>query len=117
MLQFPEAAALVVAGDTRTTVTSIDRALLESARLTASILEASEGSGLPHSRKQKLLEGLSSGMNAIVASRAELGRVIAHLTAIKGVSNLRETADGCPDDWDKLLQSTASIAAEAHVVA
>jgi len=97
MFKIEENTGLVVAEDTKSTISAIDNAILSKTRLTTSIIEASEQSGLPVAQSQKLLEGMVRGFEHLVAGRADMLTVVRHLTAIKGGSNLKVVDFGCPD--------------------
>jgi hypothetical protein len=108
MLKIQENTGLVVAEDTKSTIAAIDRAILSETRLTGSILEASEQSGLPIAQSQKLLEGMARGFEHLVAGRADMLAVVRYLTTIKGGSNLKVVDFGCPDGLGASLTAPAT---------
>lgn len=87
----------VVAEDTKASVNAIDAALLSNTRLCATILEASHASGLPINATQKLLQSMASGLNQLVAGRADMVATIRQLNLIQGQSDLSAVSYGCPD--------------------
>lgn len=89
----------VIAADAQASVAALDSAVLMQARLCASALEAAADSQLPIAATQGLLESLSSGINVLVQSRAELAKAVRHINLIQARSNLRETGFGCPNGW------------------
>lgn len=97
MFKIEETTGLVVAEDTKTTISAIDHAILSKTRLATSIIEASEQSGLPMAQSQKLLEGMARGFEHLVAGRGDMLTVVRHLTAIKTGSTLKVVSYGCPD--------------------
>lgn len=97
MLEIQKTVGLVVAEDSKSALVAIDRAILAETRLTGSIIEASEQSGLPIGYSQKLLEGMSRGFEHLVAGRADMLAVIRQLTAIKSASTLDTVDFGCPE--------------------
>lgn len=99
MLTFRPGAGPVVAADTKNAVAAVDDALLNSARLFASILEATQGSNLPVTESQKLLESMTSGMRAVLVGRGDMVTAIRQMTTIKGRSNFAPLDFGCPDGW------------------
>ncbi|WP_066479416.1 MULTISPECIES: hypothetical protein [unclassified Sphingomonas] len=99
MLEFRPGAGAVVAADTKNAVAAVDDALLQSARLCASIIEASQGSNLPISRSQKLYKSMAQGLNRVVEGRGDLVDTIRELTLIKEDSNFASANFGCPDGW------------------
>jgi len=105
MLKIEETTGLVVAEDTKATINAIDAALLQKARLTGSVLEASAQIGLPMAHSQKLLEGMARSFEHLVAGRADMLAVVRQLTAIKGQSNIEVVDFGCPDGLNGMLVS------------
>jgi len=99
MLNFRPAAGPVVAADTRNAVAAVDDALLNSARLFASIIEATQGSNLPVGESQKLLASMTSGLQAVLDGRGNMVSAIRQMTDIKGRSNFAPVDLGCPDGW------------------
>ncbi len=102
MLEFRPGAGAVVAADTRNTVAAVDDALLNSMRMCASIIEATQGSNLPAAQSQKLLSSMTSGLSQFVAGRGDIVTTIRHLTAIKGRSNFAPENFGCPLGWPEM---------------
>lgn len=96
MLNFRPGAGPVVATDTRNAVAAVDDALLNSARLIASIIEATQGSDLPVGESQKLLVSMSSGLQAVLNGRGDMVAAIRQMTDIKGRSNFAPVDLGCP---------------------
>lgn len=96
MLNFRPGAGPVVATDTKNAVAAVDDALLNSARLIASIIEATQGSNLPVSESQKLLASMTSGLQSVLDGRGNMVAAIRQLTDIKGRSNFAPLDFGCP---------------------
>lgn len=107
MMHFRPGAGAVVAADTQNAVAAVDDALLNSVRMYASVLEAVKGSDLPAIQSQKLYTGISSGLNQVLAGRAELVSTVRLLTQIKGQSNFAPEDYGCPAGWVPSLAATA----------
>lgn len=99
MLNFRPGAGPVVATDTKNAVAAVDDALLNSARLMASIIEATQGSNLPVGESQKLLASMTSGLQAVLEGRGSMVNAIRQMTIIKGRSNFAPLDVGCPDGW------------------
>jgi hypothetical protein len=99
MLNFRPGAGTVVAADTKNAVAAVDDALLNSARLIASVIEATQGSNLPVSESQKLLASMTSGLQAVLDGRGNMVSAIRLMTDIKGRSNFAPVDLGCPDGW------------------
>jgi hypothetical protein len=100
MLKFREGAGPVVAADTKNAVAAVDDALLNSARLIASVIEATQGSNLPVNESQKLLASMTSGLQAVLDGRGSMVAAIRQMTDIKGRSNFAPTDFGCPVGWN-----------------
>jgi hypothetical protein len=99
MLTFRAGAGPVVATDTRNAVAAVDDALLNSARLIASVIEATQGSNLPVVESQKLLAAMTSGLQAVLDGRGNMVSAIRQMTDIKGRSNFAPLDLGCPAGW------------------
>ncbi len=112
MFKIEETTGLVVAEDTKTTISAIDHAILSKTRLATSIIEASEQSGLPMAQSQKLLEGMVRGFEHLVAGRADMLAVVRHLTTIKGQSSLEVTDYGCPNGLGEKVAPPVPVAAQ-----
>ena len=97
MINFRPGAGPVVAADTKNAVAAVDDALLNSARLIASIIEATQGSDLPVGESQKLLASMTSGLQAVLDGRGSMVAAIRQMTVIKGRSNFAPVDYGCPE--------------------
>jgi hypothetical protein len=95
MINLTEAAGHVIANDTVTMFGESDKALLTSARLTVSVLEGFQDSGLHPRIKQKLLESMASGHNKLLDSRREFTSAHLQLLSIQKQSNLKVYDWGC----------------------
>jgi hypothetical protein len=96
MLKFREGAGPVVAADTKNAVAAVDDALLNSARLLASVIEATQGSNLPVGESQKLLVSMTSGLQSVLHGRSNMVDAIRQMTDIKDRSNFAPLDFGCP---------------------
>lgn len=94
-----------MAADVQSAIAAVDDALLNSARMCVSILEATRGTKIPATQTQRLLRSVTAGLSTVVSGRAEIVSAIRTMTAIQANSNLRETAFGCPLDWEELKLS------------
>src|SRR5215217_4121428 len=111
MLNFRPGAGPVVAADTKNAVAAVDDALLNSARLIASVIEATQGSNLPVSESQKLLVEMTSGMQCVLDGRGNMVAAIRRMTDIKGRSNFAPVDVGCPEGWYEVTAPSAAAAA------
>jgi hypothetical protein len=107
MLQFRSGAGAVVAGDVRNAVAAVDDALLNGARMCASVIEATQGSNLPVAQSQKLLRSITSGLTSVVEGRGQIVAAVAQMTAIKQRSNFAPESYGCPEELQELGIPTA----------
>ncbi|MEA3040562.1 MAG: hypothetical protein QOC65_51 [Sphingomonadales bacterium] len=117
MLNFRPGAGPVVAADTKNAVAAVDDALLNSARLFASIIEATQGSTLPVGESQKLLVSMTSGLQAVLDGRGSMVDAIRQMTAIKGRSNFAPLDLGCPDGWPTSASVASSPIGESAALA
>lgn len=99
MFEFRPGAGAVVAADSKHAVAAVDEALLNSMRMCASIIEATQGSNLPAGATQKLLDSMTTGLRSVVAGRGDIVSAIRQLSAIKIQSNFASDDFGCPDGW------------------
>jgi hypothetical protein len=116
MLEFRPGAGAVVAADSQNAVAAVDDALLNSVRMCASIIEATQGSNLPPTQSQKLLTTMTAGLQSVVEGRGEIVSTIRHLAVIKARSNFAPLDFGCPLPWEDIAtgpSGEASIEAEA----
>jgi hypothetical protein len=112
MLNFRPGAGAVVATDTKNAVAAVDDALLNSARLIASVIEATQGSNLPVGESQRLLVSMTSGLQSVLNGRADMVTAIRQLTDIKGRSNFAPLDLGCPGGPPSARFDEATLAAE-----
>lgn len=96
MHSIEKTAGQVIAGDTNASVDAVDQAVARLATLCASIVEVSKASRLPVGTAQAALARAGSGLNGVIASRADVVAVTRELTAIQRKSTLREVGFGCP---------------------
>ena len=100
MLNFRPGAGPIVAADTQNTVAAGDDALLNGARMCASIIEATQGSNLPAAQSQRLLSSMTAGLQRVVEGRGEIVATIRQLSVIKSRSNFAPENFGCPEGWE-----------------
>ena len=113
MLKFRPGAGPVVAADTKNAVAAVDDALLNSARLIASIIEATQGSNLPAGESQKLLVEMTSGLQSVLDGRGNMVAAIRRMTVIKGRSNFAPLDAGCPEGWYDTTSAALKVVSEA----
>lgn len=113
MLNFRPGAGAVVASDTKNAVAAYDDALLNSVRMYASVIEATQASNLPAAQSQKLLASMTEGLQSVVRGRSELVATIRQLVAIKGQSNFAPEDFGCPVGWEEIASARPPIEAKA----
>lgn len=99
MIDLKHGAGLVVAGDVRTAFNAVDDAILSSARMCVSVLEATQNTNIPAQQTQHLLRSITASMTAVVAGRDEIVTALKQMLTIKGHSNLAPVNYGCPDGW------------------
>jgi hypothetical protein len=112
MLNIKEAVGAVVAEDTQSSITALDNALAQQSRMCASIIDAAQDSNLPIATTQTALDELTTGLRAMVESRAHLAKATRELALMQAKSNLRETGFGCPSGWAKTAPEPVWAAVE-----
>lgn len=95
MIKLTEAAGRVIADDTVSIFDATDNALLQSARLTVSVLEGTAASGMHPRTKQKLLESMNAGHEKLLASRREFAVAHSQMVVIQRRSTLGPINWGC----------------------
>lgn len=103
MIEIGKGVGLVVAGDVRNVFAAVDDAILNSARLCASVVEAMQGCNIPVVHSQQVLGNVTAGIAAVVNGRAEMVAAVRQMHAIKGQSDLAPVDYGCPDGWKAQL--------------
>jgi hypothetical protein len=106
MIELKQGAGLVVAGDVQNAFSAVDDAILNSARMCVSVIEATQGANVPAQQTQILLRAITAGMSAVVEGRAEIVNALKQMISIKDQSNLAPVSYGCPDGWST---SAASV--------
>ena len=99
VIELKAGAGLVVAGDIRNAFSAVDDALLNSARMCVSVIEATQGANIPAQQTQQLLRSITASMAAVVDGRDEIVTALKHMIAIKDHSNLAPVNYGCPAGW------------------
>ena len=99
MIELKQGAGLVVAGEIRNAFSAVDDALLNSARMCVSVIEATQGANIPAQQTQRLLRSITASMTAVVDGRDEIVTALKQMLEIKGQSNLAPVDYGCPDGW------------------
>ena len=95
MIKVNLATGHVIAAESAALFDAADDALLSSARLTVSILEATIESRLDPRTKQKLLEAMNAGQSKLVDSRKSFTSVHSQLVVLQRRTNLAEVSWGC----------------------
>ncbi|MCA1661080.1 MAG: hypothetical protein LC648_02490 [Novosphingobium sp.] len=105
----------VVAADSQSSASALNSALIAQARLTATIAEASEASGLPMIATQSALESLAGAMSHVIESRAGLVSAARELATTQSRSNLRTTNFGCPTGPYQFFTTASAAETEPEV--
>jgi hypothetical protein len=90
-----DAGGRTVATDLDVMFAGVDNALLDAARLSASVLETKATSTLAPVTFQKVLDSMAASFTKIVDGRKSMVAMHRQLAAIKGQSNLAEVDYGC----------------------
>jgi hypothetical protein len=95
MSHFSDAAGRMVASDLAAAFTSFDNTILDTARLTVSMMEGKANSRLHPAKAQRVMDAVATSLARVVEGRKEMVSAHLSLIAIKGESNQRETDYGC----------------------
>jgi len=117
MIELKKGAGLVVAGDVRNAFSAVDDALLNSARMCVSVIEATHGTNIPAQQTQLLFRSLTASMTAVVDGRNEIVTALKQMIAIKGQSNLAPVDYGCPDGWGTAMAPDSEVPTRAQISA
>lgn len=107
----------MVAGEIRNAFNAVDDALLNSARMCVSVIEATQGTNIPAQQTQQLLQSITASMTAVVNGRDEIVTALKQMLVIKGQSNLAPVDYGCPDGWVTGKMPTDGVATRSHETA
>lgn len=88
----------IVAGDARSSFASYDRALLDAARLSVTLLEASSLSQVPARDAQIALRTMHESTGHLISARSSMIRLVGYLTAVKQRSDQAPMNVGCPGE-------------------
>ncbi len=117
MIELKPGAGLVVAGEIRNAFNAVDDALLNSARMCVSVIEATQGTNIPALQTQQLLRSITASMTAVVDGRDEIVTALKQMLAIKGQSNLAPVNYGCPDGWTTATAPDVEVPERKQVTA
>lgn len=117
MYQFDNGSAHVIASDYRTTLTAVDDAIINSARLIGSIAEVARQSGLPAPESQRLYDSLSQGMSSVVRGRGDIVESLKQVTVLKRRSNLEPVDLGCANPLKVFTTGEAPAEAQPFAMA
>ncbi len=108
-------AVRIVAGDTRLSFSSYDRAILDAARLSVTMLEACSLSEIPARDSQMALRTIHESTGHLISARGSMVKLVGQLTSIKRRSDQAPMSVGCPGETP-LSGSLQADAAEATAV-
>jgi hypothetical protein len=108
MSKISENVGALVAADAKGVLRALDDAILTELRLCTTLVESFDAAQLTVGSSQKLLQSMASGLNHIVAGRAEMASTVRTLHGIKAGSNLSETSYNCPGDIPALMHAEAA---------
>ncbi len=94
-MQISKVGGQTVSNDIETMFRSVDTALLDTLRLSGSVMETNAVSTIPPARLQGALDSMAAGFTKMVESRKDMIQMQRKLIALKGESNLREVGFGC----------------------
>lgn len=87
----------VIANESSALFDAADNALLSSARMTVTLLEAAIETPVDPRTKQRLLEAMNTGQSKLVECRKSFTDVHSQLVVLQRRTNLAEVSWGCQD--------------------
>lgn len=111
MLKFEEGAAMVLAGDLRSTFHAVDDALVAGSRMFGSLVETAQNGKVPPAQSQTILNSVASGLTSLIEGRGDFVEAVKRMNAIKRGSNLDVVDLGC----DNPLEVFTEASAPAHL--
>lgn len=111
MIEITTATGHVIASDSTTLFNATDNALLSSARLTVSLLEAADATKIAPRTKQKILEAMNEGHSRLIDSRRNFTNVHSQLVVLQRKTTLAEVSWGCLDRhfYDKKAMANSDL--------
>lgn len=95
-MRITNAGGRTVSTDLATAFGSFDAAILDTARLTTSIMETQQASvGIPPALAQRYMDSLAESLSKVVEGRRRMVDAHRALVVVKDGSNLAETDYGC----------------------
>jgi|JI71714CRNA_FD_contig_51_45647_length_820_multi_2_in_0_out_0_2 hypothetical protein len=91
-------AVRIVAQDTRSSFASYDRAILDAARLSVTMLEATALSEVPARESQIALRTIHESTGHLISARGSMVKLVGHLNAVKRRSDQAPMNVGCPGE-------------------
>lgn len=98
MFEVTTNATRVIADDAQIAIKGFDEALLNSARLSMSVLEATGNSTVPARETQLVLRAMHNSTGHMLDARSDMIKAVAQLTSIKQRSTQAPMALGCPGE-------------------
>ena len=112
-MRLSEPGGRAVATEVMSMFGSVDTALFDAARLSATILEANAASSIPPARLQGALDSVAAGFTKLVEGRKDMVQMHRKLASIKGETEYREVDWGC---WGIPITSVAAEADASSAV-
>ena len=84
------------AQDTRSSFASYDRAILDAARLSMTMLEANALSEVPARDSQIALRAIHESTGHLISARGSMVKLVGHLNSVKRRSDQAPMNVGCP---------------------
>ncbi|WP_446654686.1 hypothetical protein [Blastomonas sp.] len=91
-------AVRIVAQDTRSSFASYDRAILDAARLSVTMMEANALSEVPARDSQIALRTLHESTGHLLSARGSMVKLVGHFNSVKRRSDQAPMNVGCPGE-------------------
>jgi hypothetical protein len=105
MRTFNEGAAMVLAGDLRSTFGAVDDALMNGVRMFGTLVHNTQQ--LEPARGQQILSPAFEGLSAVFKGRADIVEAVKRMNAVVRDSNLAVVDLGCANPLETFTQARA----------
>lgn len=107
MHKIEEGAAIVLAGDLRSTFDAVDDALVAGSRMFGSLIETAQNGKVPPAQSQTILHSVACGLNSIIEGRGDFVEAVKRMNVIKRGSNLNVVDLGCDNPLEVFTEASA----------
>ena len=117
MLKFEEGAAMVLAGDLRSTFDAVDDALVAGSRMFGSLIETAHNGKVSPAQSQTIFSSVASGLTSLIEVRGDFVEAAKRMNVIKRGSNLNVVDLGCDNPLEVFTEASAPAHRQPQAVA